>query len=119
MAQLPLHLLTYRHTVVDCSNRPQLCKGGQQSQAEQLQALLPPGVLVVKALNSLSAHQLESGDHGGRLDLAMASNSPGAKRVVASCVERMGFRAVDMGDLQVARQVGSDSGELLVLTLYS
>ena len=44
--------------VVEISNRAVACREGEESQAEQLAHLLPEGVMVVKALNTVSAYQV-------------------------------------------------------------
>jgi predicted dinucleotide-binding enzyme len=104
MHQLPLVDLSYRHTVVDCSNRASPRRQGETAQAEALQAQLPPGVQLVKALNTLSAHQLET-PGGPRLEVPLASDSPGAKATVGALVERLGYRPVDRGGLVAAREM--------------
>ena len=57
---LPLSSLAPGCVVLDPSNRGVRCEPGLASQAETLQHLLPPGVSVVKALNTLSAFELEN-----------------------------------------------------------
>ena len=59
-SSLPLSSLGEGAVVVDCSNRTSWCRDGEISQAEQLQDLLPPGVRLVKCLNTLSAYELEN-----------------------------------------------------------
>ena len=58
-SQLPLNSLRPGTTVVDCSNREEWCDQ-TLSNAESLQTMLPPGVFVVKCLNTVSAYQLEN-----------------------------------------------------------
>ena len=58
-SQLPLTSLRPGTTVVDCSNREEWCDQ-TLSNAESLQTMLPPGVFVVKCLNTVSAYQLEN-----------------------------------------------------------
>ena len=59
-SHLPLASLQPGTIVIDCSNRLQWCSDADQSQAETLQQLLPPGVNVVKCLNTVSAYELEN-----------------------------------------------------------
>ena len=59
-SSLPLSSLPPGCVVLDPSNRGARCEPGQASQAETLQPLLPPGVAVVKCLNTLSAYELEN-----------------------------------------------------------
>ena len=59
-SSLPLSSLPPGCVVLDPSNRGARCEPGQASQAETLQTLLPPGVAVVKCLNTLSAYELEN-----------------------------------------------------------
>ena len=59
-ASLPLSSLQPGCVVLDPSNRVTRCEPGLASQAETLQHLLPPGVAVVKCLNTLSAYELEN-----------------------------------------------------------
>ena len=46
--------------ILDPSNRRSRCEADMTSQAESLQHLLPPGVSLVKCLNTLSAYELEN-----------------------------------------------------------
>ena len=59
---LPLDKLPKDGVVVDCSNRTRRCAEDELSQAEQLAATLPPGPVVVKALNTVSGYFLEQVD---------------------------------------------------------
>ena len=59
-SSLPLSSLCPGCVVLDPSNRRARCEPGSVSQAESLQQLLPPGVTVVKCLNTLSAYELEN-----------------------------------------------------------
>ena len=76
-SSLPLSSLVEGAVVVDCSNRTSWCGEADISQAEQLEDLLPPGVRLVKCLNTLSAYELEN-----------SSLSPG-KQVTPSVVCRV------------------------------
>ena len=58
--QLPLASLRPGAVLLDPSNRTSSCPPDCQSQAEQLQQLVPPGVAVVKCLNTVSAYELEN-----------------------------------------------------------
>ena len=59
-SSLPLSSLCPGCVVLEPSNRRARCEPGSLSQAESLQQLLPPGVTVVKCLNTLSAYELEN-----------------------------------------------------------
>ena len=77
---------------------------GEASQAEQLAALLPPSLSLVKALNTLSAHQLEDQNSPGGV-VPLAGNSAPAKAAVAELVAGLGYRAQDWGGLDQAGRV--------------
>ena len=76
---LPLANLPKEGVVVDCSNRPRKCGEEELSQAEQLAAALPPGAVVVKALNTVSAHFLEQVTEQSVKAVPIASDSASAK----------------------------------------
>mgnify|MGYP001200940556 CR=1 FL=1 len=59
-SSLPLSSLQPGCVILEPSNRSARCEPHQQSQAERLQQLLPPGVSVVKCLNTVSAYELEN-----------------------------------------------------------
>ena len=59
-SSLPLSSLQAGCVILEPSNRSSVCEPHQQSQAERLQQLLPPGVQVVKCLNTVSAYELEN-----------------------------------------------------------
>ena len=81
-----------------------MCGAGETSQAEQLAALLPPSLHLVKALNTLSAHQLgDQNSPGGAVPLA--GDSAPAKAAVAELVAGLGYRAQDWGGLDQASRV--------------
>merc|ERR1711892_195305 len=104
VSSLPLDKLSPHQIIVDCSNRGEKCKPGEMSQAENIQDLLPPGCVVVKCFNTLSAHELDSRGSGGR-ELPLASDSREAKAVVSKLVERIGYRACDFGTLAISREI--------------
>jgi len=56
---LPFHIFGQDQILVDCSNRHK-SRGGECSQAEELQRLASDKVTVVKALNVLSAYALNN-----------------------------------------------------------
>jgi predicted dinucleotide-binding enzyme len=112
---LPLALLPAGAVVVECSNRRRECPPGRPSQAEEAAACLPPGIALVKALNTVSAHQLEQD-----LDLALrpvpiASDSGPSKAVVASLLSSLGLPTADHGALVAARRQGVTTTTLLRL----
>ena len=105
---LPLANIANGKVVIDCSNRTKVCKDGDQSQAEMIQSMVPKGVMVVKALNTLSAYALENNMTGGNNNahnIPIASDDKEAKKAVSSLIEAMGYRAVDYGGLQFARVI--------------
>ena len=59
-SSLPLSRLQPGTIILDPSNRRSRCEADMTSQAESLQHLLPPGVSLVKCLNTLSAYELEN-----------------------------------------------------------
>ena len=78
----------------------------QGSAAEQAQEMVPEGVKVVSALNTVSAANL--GDPAIALDedVLVTGDDADAKRRVAELVEEVpGLRAVDCGRLETARLV--------------
>ena len=76
---LPLANLPKEGVVVDCSNRLRKCGEEELSQAEQVAAGLPPGAVVVKALNTVSAHFLEQVTEQSVKAVPIASDSASAK----------------------------------------
>ncbi|MPV38784.1 NADPH-dependent F420 reductase [Georgenia subflava] len=79
---------------------------GASSTSEAVQAHLA-GARVVKTLNHIGYHELES-DHvpagaPGRRALAVAGDDDDARAVVADLIERLGFDAVDAGPLAAGR----------------
>ena len=73
------------------------------SAAEQLQQQVP-GARVVKALNTVFASRYAAPTEDGQpLDAFFAGDDAAAKATVASLVESLGFRPVDLGGLRMAR----------------
>lgn len=115
------------HVVIDCSNRSisRAKDAAKTSNAEQLQSLLPAGVPVVKAFNTLSAYAMESGDimvqqrqvqavnhvlkffsklisASTSTQVPLASNSPKALALVVQLCHALGLTPVDSGTLASA-----------------
>ena len=91
--------------------------GGRASSA--VVAELAPGARVVKAFNHLLAAVL-SGDpqaEGGRRVLFLSGEDAAAKATVAELITRLGFAAVDLGDLDQGRAAQFPGGALPVLNL--
>ena len=76
---LPLANLPKESVVVDCSNRTRKCGEDELSQAEELAAALPPGPVVVKALNTVSGYFLEQVTEQSVKAVPIASDSASAK----------------------------------------
>ena len=75
-------------------------------QAEDLQQLLPPGVFVVKAFNTLSAYSIEKGmSLAEPKEVPMASDDALAKAVVAEIVSRLGLQGSDRGSLKMSGEI--------------
>lgn len=73
------------------------------SAGEQLQQQVP-GARVVKALNTVFASRYAAPTQDGQpLDAFFAGDDAAAKATVASLVESLGFRPVDLGGLRMAR----------------
>jgi len=101
---LPLSLVEKGTVLVDISNRRDKCMENQLSQAEELQAILPLGVTVVKALNTVSAYQLELWDQNMRT-VPVASDSVTAKALVFNFLTSIGIPFIDMGCLKTSRSI--------------
>ncbi|MCU0122250.1 NAD(P)-binding domain-containing protein [Pseudomonas sp. B2M1-30] len=79
-----------------------------------------PGARVIKAFNHLPARLLEEDPaaEGGKRVLFLSGDDVEAKTEVAGLIERLGFFAIDLGDLTVgARLVQFPGGPLPVLNL--
>ena len=101
-SDLPLHCLQPGAVVVDCSNRTSRARPGQPAQAEQLLPLLPPGVALVKALNTVSAYSLENPGLFSIAAVPVAGSSTAARRTVAAILQRCGFTVQDLGGMEHA-----------------
>lgn len=76
------------------------------SSAEELARVVPESAKVVKAFNTTFAGTLVAGNVGGiPLDVLIAGDDEGAKKLVASLIEDSGLVAVDTGALQRSRQL--------------
>jgi len=100
-----LESLPKESIVVDCSNRTRRCGEDELSQAEQLAAALPPGPVVVKALNTVSGYFLEQVTEQSVKPVPIASDSASAKVMVASLLTSLGLNHMDMGGLSAARRI--------------
>jgi 8-hydroxy-5-deazaflavin:NADPH oxidoreductase len=95
--------------VIDVTNplRPDLSGLAvtDRSAAEVIQEQLPDAS-VVKAFNTvLAANHAEPVLDGVPLDGYLAGDDPAGKKVVAQLLVDMGYRPVDVGDLQAARSL--------------
>jgi predicted dinucleotide-binding enzyme len=79
--------------------------GGRPSS--QLVADRLPGARVVKAFNTLQAAALASDPHadGGKRVLFVSGDDASAKQEVAQLIERLGFVAIDLGDVEMGRRL--------------
>ncbi|XP_075466051.1 metalloreductase STEAP3 isoform X2 [Ascaphus truei] len=91
--------------LVDVSNNREINSHGE-SNAEYLASLFPQ-CTVVKGFNVVSAWALQCGPKDGNKQVLLCSDSPHARRYVASIAHRMGFIPVDMGTLSSAREIES------------
>ena len=104
-SSLPLEDILPGTVLVDCSNRVKTCKEEELSQAEELQAMVGKGVTVVKAFNTLSAYEFENNISAGGRELPIAGSEQWAKDGVRELIQRMGYRATDLGNLKAAREI--------------
>ena len=102
---LPLAKIQAGTVVVDCSNRTKPCASDALSQAEMLQDLLPPGVMVVKCFNTISAYELENQSFTPGQQVPIAGNESMGKEAVSALVERLGYHVLNMGSLEQARVI--------------
>lgn len=97
--------------VVDISNPVNetydgLVTEGGASAAETIRDVLPAGAKVVKAFNTTFAGTLVEGEVSGQtLDVFIAGDDEPARQVVATLAKDGGLNAVDVGDLERARQL--------------
>ena len=98
--------------IVDVSN-PELSSADGKSVVEEL-AERYSAAKFVKALNSLSAYQLENGDVVGDRVVCIAGNDKAATSRVEALVTSLGFRTQVAGDLSAARGM-----ELAQITVFS
>jgi NADPH-dependent F420 reductase len=76
----------------------------QGSAAQQAQEMAPRGVTIVSALHTVSANLLSDASAEIDEDVLIAGDDRKAKAEVGALVERIpGLRAVDCGDLELAR----------------
>ncbi|XP_023341911.1 metalloreductase STEAP4 [Eurytemora carolleeae] len=101
---IPLAEISLNQIVIDCSNRVKICKSSEHSQAELLQAKLPAGCAVVKALNTLSAYEIENRTRTIK-EVPIASDSKLAKDKVTSLLHVLSYHAYDHGNLKAARLI--------------
>lgn len=72
--------------------------------AQEIARAVPADATVLKAFNTQFSHVLAGGSLVGHpLDVFLAGNDPVAKTTVAGLVESLGLRAMDVGDLSMAR----------------
>lgn len=91
---------------------------GGPSAAENIQAVLPEGIGLVKAFNTTFAGTLVDGEVAGQtLDVLIAGNDETSKEVVSTLVTDGGLNAIDVGGLERARQL--EALGLLGITLQS
>ena len=94
---LPLAKIQPGTIVIDCSNRISKCLPSGVSQAELLQQMLPPGVQVVKGLNTISAYELENMKFSAGQQVPIAGNCPVMKQAVVVLLDGLGYQVSDMG----------------------
>jgi 8-hydroxy-5-deazaflavin:NADPH oxidoreductase len=71
------------------------------SGAEEIAKAAPAGARVVKAFNTTFSATLAPGDQ--QLDVFLAGDDPDAKATLASVIQSMGMRPLDVGPLSMAR----------------
>lgn len=101
---LPFNKITFDKIVIDCTNRTSVCRKTQLSQAELIEAKLPPGSKLVKALNTLSAYEIENRTRTIR-EIPIASNNRFAKDKITQMLHVLSYHAYDYGSLKAARQI--------------
>jgi predicted dinucleotide-binding enzyme/DMSO/TMAO reductase YedYZ heme-binding membrane subunit len=88
--------------IVDVSNPAKKRSGS--SIAEDVQHYLPDSS-VVKALNTISAYELESDVHTNDKDVLVCGDDPEAKSRVEAIIQDLGFRVANFGGLRQARHL--------------
>ncbi|KAH3810412.1 hypothetical protein DPMN_138804 [Dreissena polymorpha] len=88
--------------VIDVSNKDR--PSTVTSNAELVQKMFP-GCKVVKAFNVISAYAMENDYNSSSKQVFIASNSEGARDVVANIAKDMNFRPVDFGGLFASRRI--------------
>ena len=74
------------------------------SAAQQAQALVPEGVVVVSGLHTVAAAHLADLEHAFDEDVLITGDDKAAKRQVAELIRRIpGLRPIDAGKLEMAR----------------
>jgi predicted dinucleotide-binding enzyme len=89
--------------IVDISNpfnatADGLTHGGETSIAQEAAKVAAPGASVVKAFNTIFRNVLEN----GRPNVFLAGDNAQAKSAVATFIESLGLRPLDVGDLKMA-----------------
>lgn len=88
------------------------------SAAEELVRLVPKGVGIVAAFQTVAARRLQKISEGVDCDVVVCSDDERAKRIAMGLAEKLpGVRAVDGGELRNSRFVESLTALLMELTL--
>lgn len=110
-------ILIDANNAVDSATLKAVELGGRPSSA--VVAELAPGARVVKAFNHLFAAVL-AGDpqaEGGRRVLFLSGEDADSKKTVSELITRLGFAAIDLGDLNQGRAAQFPGGALPALNL--
>lgn len=126
VAVLTVPLAAYRHLPLDAlADRTILSTGNyyphRDGRIEELDTLtsttaeyeqsLLPGTVLTKAFNNVLAHHIPAlADSEPRTALAVSGDGAGAKTIVASIVESLGFDTVDAGTLAESWRTEPGSG---------
>jgi predicted dinucleotide-binding enzyme len=88
------------------------------SAAEEIAALAPAGVNVVKAFNTTFASTLVAGESGGKpLDVFIAGDNAEATQAVSSLVSAAGMRPLVVGPLKRSREL--EGFQFVVMTVQA
>jgi predicted dinucleotide-binding enzyme len=88
------------------------------SAAEEIAALAPAGVNVVKAFNTTFASTLVAGESGGKpLDVFIAGDNAEATQAVSSFVSAAGMRPLVVGPLKRSREL--EGFQFVVMTMQA